>query len=110
MRLTDLQIQKLTPPEGAAKGATKQKTYFDDALKGFGLRVSVGGAKSFVVMYGKRRKLKTIGRYPELSLAAARVEARKLIGEVAGRADEVLNRVSTLSFIETRLFLVKPSG
>ena len=45
MRLTDLQIQRLKAP---AKG---QKTYFDDLQKGFGVRVSVGGSKTFVLMY-----------------------------------------------------------
>jgi hypothetical protein len=72
--------KKLTLPEDS----TRQKTFFDGSLKGFGLRVSVGGAKSFIVMYGKRRKLKTLGRYPETSLAKARVLARQVLGEVAG--------------------------
>lgn len=79
MRLTDLQIRKLSLENGSAK----QKTYFDEGLKGFGLRVSVGGAKSFVVMYGKGRRLKTLGRYPDLSLAEARAEAKKVLGAVA---------------------------
>ena len=68
MRITDLQIQKFKPPSGAAK----QKTYFDEVLKGFGVRVSVGGSKSFVVVYGKGRNTRTLGRYPDLSLADAR--------------------------------------
>jgi integrase len=98
MRLTDLQIKKLSLPQGA----TKQKTFFDDTLKGFGLRVSVGGAKSFVVMYGKRRKLKTLGRYPETSLAEARVKARKAIGEVADGNDDVPARGADMPFSQAR--------
>ena len=70
MRLTDLQIQKLTVPEAG------QKTYWED---GFGVRVSQGGTKAFVVMFGKERKLKTIGRYPAMSLKTARREAQLLL-------------------------------
>lgn len=63
MRLTDLAIKNLTVPE---KG---QKTYWDDGL---GMRVSQGGTKSFVVMYGQKRRLHTLGRYPAMSLKSAR--------------------------------------
>jgi hypothetical protein len=69
MRLTDLTIRKLSAPQ------TGQKTYFDDALKGFGVRVSQGGAKSFVIMYGEKRRLKTLGRYPTKALKTARKDA-----------------------------------
>lgn len=69
MRLTDLQIQKLPIPE---KG---QKTYWED---GFGVRVSQGGSKTFVLMHGTDRKLTTIGRYPAVSLKTARREALRL--------------------------------
>ena len=98
MRLTDLQIKKLELP----KGATKQKTFFDDSLKGFGLRVSVGGAKSFIVMYGKRRKLKTLGRYPDVSLAEARVSAKKALGKVAGIKDSIGHETGVVPFLVAR--------
>lgn len=75
MRLTDLLIKNLKVPE------TGQKTYYDDALKGFGVRASQGGAKSFVVMYGRSRKLKTLGRYPDLTLADARKKAKLVQGK-----------------------------
>ncbi|MEZ5812484.1 MAG: site-specific integrase [Rhizobiaceae bacterium] len=77
MRLTDLQISKLKAPDRG------QKTYFDNALPGFGLRVSQGGAKSFVVMYGKERKLKTLGRYPSLGLKEARIAAKRIQSDQA---------------------------
>lgn len=77
MRLTDLQIRKMRPPQ------TGQRTYFDEAQPGFGLRVSQGGSKSFVVVYGKRRQLKTLGRYPDMTLADARRAAKKMLGDVA---------------------------
>lgn len=98
MNLTDLQIKKLSLPQGA----TKQKTFFDGSMKGFGLRVSVGGAKSFILMYGKRRKLKTLGRYPETSLAKARVLARQVLGEVAGGEEEEIVGKASLSFVDAR--------
>lgn len=68
MRLTDLAIKALPTPE---KG---QKTYWED---GFGVRVSQGGSKSFVIMQGKERRLTTLGKYPAMSLKTARQEAAK---------------------------------
>lgn len=76
MRLTDVSVRALKPPE---KG---QRSYWDDTVSGFGVRVSQGGTKSFVVMHGKDRSLTTIGRYPVLSLSEARSEAKRLLAEV----------------------------
>ena len=77
MRLTSLSIDKLSAPE---KG---QKTHFDDGLPGFGIRISQGGSKSFVVVYGRKRQLKTLGRYPKISLKDARAAARRFQSEAA---------------------------
>ena len=76
MGLTDLLIKKLKAPE---KG---QKTYFDDDPRGFGVRVSQGGTKSFVLKYGKKRNLVTLGKYPDLTLAKARREAKLMQGKL----------------------------
>lgn len=75
MRLTDQGIKALTPPE---KG---QKTYFCDALKGFGIRLSKAGSRSFVLQHGAERQLTTIGRYPIISLAQAREQAKQILAE-----------------------------
>ncbi len=96
MRLTDRQISSLKPPKRG------QKTYFDDSVTGFGIRVSVGGAKSFILMYGKRRKLKTIGRYPALSLSEARIIAKQVQGEVAAHHGDLGGRSASMSFSEVR--------
>ena len=77
MSLTDAQIKRLKAPERG------QKTYYDDALPGFGVRVSQGGTKTFVVLYGRRRKRRSIGRYPDLSLAEARARAKGIQSEAA---------------------------
>ena len=58
MRLTDLSIKVLQSPERG------QKTYADDTLPGFGVRVSQGGTKTFVLVHGATRQRETIGRYP----------------------------------------------
>ncbi len=70
MRLTDLAIQKLPYRE---KG---QKTFWDDLVPAFGVRVGTR-TKSFVVMHGSGRLLKTLGRYPALQLKTARAEAKR---------------------------------
>lgn len=69
MRLTDLGIKKLALPEAG------QVTYWDESTPGFGIRCS-SKSKSYVVMYGRERRLKTLGRYPELSLSDARKRAK----------------------------------
>lgn len=69
MRLTDLGVKKLATP---AKG---QVTHWDEATPGFGIRCS-SKSKSYVVMYGPKRQLKTLGRYPDIPLAEARKRAK----------------------------------
>jgi integrase len=66
--LTDAAVKRLKPP---AKG---QVEYFDRGYPGLALRLSYGGAKSFVYLYrvgGKLRRM-TLGLYPAISLAEAR--------------------------------------
>jgi integrase len=75
MRLTDIALRQLPIPQ---KG---QKTYYDDILPNFGCRVSQGGTKSFVVQHGADRQLITIGKFPVISLAEARAEAKRLLAE-----------------------------
>jgi integrase len=72
MKLTDAAIRNLKPRE-------KDYTVFDDEVKGFGVRVSPGGTKSFVFMYlfqGQRKRYPGgLGEYPHKSLADARALA-----------------------------------
>ena len=76
--LTDVAIRKLKPP---VRG---QVTYWDTTpgLVGFGLRISEGGTRSFVLMRGSERRRYTIGPYPDWSLAGARTEAKRLSAEM----------------------------
>ena len=74
LRLTDIAIKKLSLSEQG------QVTHWDEATPGFGLRCSTK-SKSFVVMFGEKRRLKTLGRYPELSLSDARSQAKKFFVE-----------------------------
>lgn len=70
INLTSAAIARLNPP---SKG---QIDYWDTQLKGFGLRISSGGTKTFIVNKNKARQ--TVGRYPAMSLAEARREALRL--------------------------------
>lgn len=75
MRLTDIAIRNLPVPEQG------QTIHVDTTLPGFGVRVSPGGSKTFVLTYGKHRRRLTIGRYPVITLAQARDIARKHLAE-----------------------------
>ena len=57
---------------------------YDTDVRGFGIRVTATGAKSFVLNYrvnGRERRY-TIGAHPDWSVAAARGEAKRLKREV----------------------------
>jgi integrase len=75
MRLTDISVRNLTPPENG------QADYRDDSLRGFMCRVSQGGTKTFVLVHGKDRRRTSLGRYPLISLADARGEAKRILAE-----------------------------
>ncbi len=79
LQLTDLALKALNPPPNG------QETYWDSKLSGFGCRVSQGGQKTFIVMYGPReaRRRKVVGKYPVTSLKDARDEAKKLLAGLA---------------------------
>jgi len=73
MKLTDLFIRNLR------FDGTKTR-YFDDAIPNFGVRVYRSGV-SFVLMFGNDRRMRTIGKYPAMSLKEARIEALKFLGD-----------------------------
>jgi integrase len=77
-RLSDTLIRKALPP---ARG---QALLWDTEVKGFALRITAGGAKSFLLDYradGRQRRI-TLGAYPDWSVAAAREAAKRLKREV----------------------------
>ena len=77
LSLTDVGIRALKHPTQG------QMTYWDKGLKSFGLRISQGGSRTFIVMLGADRRRVTIGRYPTVSLAKARQLAKELLAEEA---------------------------
>ncbi len=84
MRLTQAAVEKVRPP------AVGRIELFDSHLPGFGLRVSEGGHKSWVLFYrvgGRQRRftLGTLAQMPEV--AAARARARELLAEVGRGID-----------------------
>jgi integrase len=73
-RLSDAIVRKLPTP------ATGNKITYDSEVKGFGCRVTMAGARSFVLNYriaGLERRY-TIGSFPEWSTGAARDKAKRL--------------------------------
>lgn len=76
MRLTDISIRKLRPTD-------KQSVVYDSSLSSFGIRVGKR-TKTFIVKLGKTRSIKSIGRYPDISLAEARQEAMILLATGPG--------------------------
>lgn len=72
MRLTDLAIKQL------ACDGDKPQRIRDEALPGFGIVVGKK-SKTFFVMYGTARRLKTLGRWPDTSLKEARTAAKRFL-------------------------------
>jgi len=74
MRISDKEIKCLSTPE---KG---NKIYYDDEVKGFGVRVTSTGTVSFILnyrIYGRERRF-TIGAITDYTSEAARDEAIEL--------------------------------
>ena len=78
-----------------AKPAARPRLLWDVQVRGFGVRVTPGGVKSYILNYradGRERRL-TIGRCAELSLRDARERAaRELVTIRAGEVDPLERR------------------
>lgn len=77
---------------------TERRDFFDAAQRGLGLRAAPSGLKTWFVMrrVDGRQKRVTIGRYPEIGLAAARQEAARLLEDLA--AGKAPKRTSSPTF------------
>jgi integrase len=91
-KFDDRLVRGLTPP------ATGNRVVYDragkDPVRGFGIRVTAAGAKSFVLNYtiaGRERRM-TIGGYPAWSVAAAREQAKSLRRKVDAGIDPLGDR------------------
>jgi hypothetical protein len=85
MKLTDSMLRRLPTP---ARG---NKIAYDDAVKGFGCRVTAAGGRSFILNYrrrtdGRERRI-TIGSFPDWDTPTAREEAKRLKRAIDGGAD-----------------------
>ena len=76
--LTELAIRK-------AKPADKRYDLFDASVRGLGLRVATSGTKSWFMMrrFKGRMLRSTFGRYPDLTLANARLKAPDVLSNMA---------------------------
>src|SRR5262249_7569834 len=78
----------------AGRMATGQIDYWDESLPGFGIRLSAGGARAWMLMYrsGRRKVRLKLGTYPAMPLAKAREEARKALACVQTGGDPAVER------------------
>lgn len=89
IKLTKSFVDKATAP------TDKDQTFYrDKELKGFALRITSAGTKSFVVekIIGKKVRRITLGKYGSLTAESARREAQKLLGQIAGGKDPVAEK------------------
>ena len=92
LKLTKSVVDKLLPPIEKS-----QEFYRDTVLKGFALRITKGGCKSFVLekIIGNKLKRITIGKYSNaFTVELARKQAEILLGDIAKGIDPIAEKRS----------------
>lgn len=89
VRLTKSLIDSLPLP------CSGQRIYRDSVLRGFGIRISAKGARSFIIerRIGGRNRRITVGPFPVLGVEEARKQALGLLGKMALGLDPSEERV-----------------
>ena len=88
MRITKRTVDSIPLP---TKGYA---LHWDDELKGFGLRVTSTGVKSFILqkrIHGKDHRI-TLGRYGDITTERARSDAKVKTGLIAGGGDPIADK------------------
>jgi integrase len=88
VKLTAAAVERLKPPLDG------QVDYFDQALPGFGLRITAKGVRSYFCFYRVAGKLvrHTLGRHSALSLGQARLKAGAIFDAVGEGRDPRLEK------------------
>ena len=102
-RLTDIAVRQLPSPD---KG---QVRYFDETTPGFGVVVGTR-TKTFFVVRGEKRQYTSLGRYPEISLATARKEAKRLLVQEAPETSPTRLPEAVTAFIADCTARLRPSS
>lgn len=93
VKITKTVVDKAPIPEG-------EPTFIrDNQLKGFGVRITNKGTKSFVVekrINGRNRRM-TLGRYGELTVEQARTLAQRTLGKIAFGEDPAAEKQRKLA-------------
>lgn len=91
MKLTKTIVDRAAIPKPKPPATKCQIFLRDDAMRGFALRVTSGGAKTFILEKRIKGKVKriTLGRYPDLTAEQARRQAQKMLGEIATGLDPI---------------------
>jgi integrase len=86
MKLIKKNIDKLTLPP---KDKPYSKIFHDDTLKGFAIRITSNGIKTFIINKKINNKVfrMNIGRYGEFTVDEARKRASKFLGQLADGID-----------------------
>jgi integrase len=87
VKLTPTFVAKAEPPENGDRCI-----FWDQERPGFGLMVTAGGHKSFVVQYRAGRRSRRIHLKNGLTLSDARKQARTILGAVAKGSDPLGER------------------
>lgn len=98
VKLTKSVVDKITPILGK-----DQVFYRDEHLKGFGLRVTLSGMKSFIVetrIEGRVKRI-TLGKYCAITVEEARKQAKIILGQITRGdnpiAEKKSNKIKTMT-------------
>lgn len=89
VKLTDRMLKALKWPPVDAKPGQRDALYFDSETRGFGVRLTKAGTRTFLVRYTDRitkaKRQVALGEYGAVTVEEARGHARAILGEaVAG--------------------------
>ena len=105
MKLTATSVRSL-----ALASDKREKTYFDDDLAGFGVRIREGGSKTFVIQYkfGNKHRRMVLGTVDGLDLGKARNTAKDLLARVRLGEDPAGMRIENRQKISTTFGALLP--
>ena len=105
MKLTTTSVRTLALPRGRS-----DKTFWDDTLGGFGLRLRAGGSRTWIVQYdiGAATRRMTIGPTSTVDLGAARDRAKDILAKVRLGEDPAIQKIEARARVSETLGALLP--